>query len=204
MGENSIYQILIAMWPTSRKRKEKEEWESKRVKDDYEIDVDNLYYGKEVVDASGGVLGLNMQMVSWFENTNTKLLNYYIFRSVPEGEYCLVDNNGEIHIPKEILSTGKINIGPESSIRKVEIVNIPHLFESVIDILEKEQVDNETTILQYKGFYENLVNNKKIRVSDLNQYESIIRNMYEFLNGDMFSREDNNERNYEEEEPKKL
>ena len=82
-----------------KERLKQEERERKKVPENYEIDIDNLYFGTSIVDFSGGFVGINMKFVSWFENTNIVMLNNSIFRSIPDGEYCLVDKDGNIVIP---------------------------------------------------------------------------------------------------------
>lgn len=178
-----------------KERIEREEKDANRVKDDYELDINNIYYGKETLDISGGVLGINMTMVSWFENTNIKILNNYVFRSVPSGDYCLIDKNGNIHIPDELIKNGNIEIGPNSPIRKVEIASIPDLFKIAIRKLNENPIENEKTILRLSGLLEELENNKSLSVKELKHYEELVRALYEEIFGAIFK--DDETKDYE-------
>jgi len=169
-----------------KERLEKEKIERKKVPDDYIIVPDNLYYGKSTIDVSGGILGLNMTEVSWFENTNIKVLNNRIFRSIPTGDYFLVDNDGKIYIPEKVISNGSISIGPNSIVRKIEIICVPKLFELVISRLNEDPVSYETQILELNGMLELMQNQNGIAVSELKKYQGIIRAMYEQLFGEIF------------------
>jgi len=184
--------------------KEKEEakrkkLEDKKVKDDYEININNIYYGKEILDLSGGVLNMNMQSVSWFENTNVRLLNYHAFRNVPSGDYCMLDNKGNIYIPNKTVSSNNISIGPDTPIRKVEIISVPKLFDKVIEKLEDDPIENESKILEYKGMLEMLNYKQKLSVKELNEYEPMIRGMYEYLFGSIFNSDNDHEKEISDE-----
>ena len=178
---------------------EQKKLEDKKVKDNYEIDINNIYYGKEILDLSGGVLNMNMQSVSWFENTNVKLLNYHIFRSVPVGDYCMLDSKGNIHIPNEIVTSNDISIGPNTPIRKVEIASVPQLFNQVIEKFEEDPIKNESKILEYKGILEILNCKQKLSVEELNKYEPMIREMYEYLFGAIFNSDNDHEKEVRDE-----
>jgi len=178
---------LEEMIPYNEKeRLEREKKEAQRVKDDYEIEISNIYFGKQEIDLSGGIFGLNMTMISWFEDTNIGVLNYRIFRNVPDGEYCMLDDQGKIHIPEQIINHGNINVGPQSSIRTVEIASIPQLFDKTLNKLEEKPIENEMTILNLKGAYEAMSSKGKLSVAELKQYEPLFRTMYEGVYGDIF------------------
>ena len=174
-----------------KERMEKEKVESKRVKEDHTINLNNLYYGKETIDLSVGKLSAHVDTISWFEDTNLQMMNYKIFRSIPTGNYCLLDKDGNIHIPEEILSQGTISVGPNSPIRKVEIASIPHLFETTIQKLEEDPANNEETILNVKGTYEMMQLEEGVSVGNLEGYETIVRTMYENNFGNLFKSDDN-------------
>lgn len=170
----------------SIKQKEEEEENKKRVPEDYRVNINNLYYGSETYSASGGELGLNMKLVSWFEYTNMDFLEYHFFRSIPSGDYCLVDNNGQIHIPKNIINHNNITIGPNTPIRSVNIANIPTILISAIRKLEEEPIVNEASILNLKSLLELLETKNTISVAETKQYGSIIRTAYEIAYGEIF------------------
>ena len=153
----------------SMKQKEEEE-NKKRVPDNYRVNINNLYYGSETYSASGGELGLNMKLVSWFEYTNMDFLEYHFFRSIPSGDYCLVDNNGQIHIPENIINHNNITIGPNTPIRSVNIANIPTILISAIRKLEEDPIVNEVSILNLKSLLELLETKNTISVADTKQY----------------------------------
>lgn len=167
-------------------RLQQDQLNEKKVNDDYEININNIYFGKETLDISGGMLGLHMGHVSWFEDTGIDILNYHIFRSIPEGDYCMLDAAGNIHIPKEVMSKNGISIGPSSPIRKVEITSIPEIFATTIQDLEEEPIENEESILQLNGLYELLERKQKLSVREMKNYESTIRSMYESTYGQLF------------------
>jgi len=174
----------------------KETEEAKLVKDDYEISINNLYFGKQTLDVSGGILGINMECISWFEDTNVGILNYKILRSVPDGDYCMVDSQGNIHIPEEVVSKGNAKIGPNSPIRKVQIASVSNLFESEIEKLEEDPINNEEDLYNLKGVYELLQQRGSIAVGELNKYYSVIRAMYESCFGEMFKTDSNQDGYY--------
>lgn len=175
---------------TEKERLEKEAEEAKKVSDDYEIDINNLYFGSEVMDVSGGALGFNMRNVSWFEYTNMDMFGFHVFRSVPAGDYCLLDNNGKIHIPEEVLKKDNVNVGPSQVIRSVDIVNVPTIIRSAIKVLEEDYSENEETILNCNSFLEMLEAKEKISVGEAKEYESFIRSAYEMAFGSIFGSDD--------------
>lgn len=170
----------------SLKQKELEEENKKRVKDDYIVNINNLYYGSEIYDVSGGVIGLNMKMVSWFEYTNMDFLSFHFFRSIPSGDYCLVDNNGNIHIPETIIKHNGITIGPNTPIRSVNIANVPTILSSAIKKLEEDPIVNEPSILNLKSLLEQLEMKGTLSVAETKQYDTIIRTAYEIAYGEIF------------------
>lgn len=163
-----------------------EEENKKIVPEGYMVNINNLYYGTEVYDASGGVIGLNMKTVSWFEYTNMDFLEFHFFRSIPSGDYCLVDNNGNIHIPENMINHNNITIGPNTPIRSVNIANIPTILISAIRKLEEDPIVNEVSILNLKSLLELLETKNTISVADTKQYDSIIRTAYEIAYGEIF------------------
>lgn len=171
----------------SMKQKEEEEENKKRVPENYRVNINNLYYGSETYSASGGELGLNMKLVSWFEYTNMDFLEYHFFRSIPSGDYCLVDNNGNIHIPENMINHNNITISPNTPIRSVNIANIPTILISAIRKLEEDPIVNEVSILNLKSLLELLETKNTISVADTKQYDSIIRTAYEIAYGEIFS-----------------
>ena len=172
------------------KRLEKEAEEKKRVPDDYEININNLFFGSEELDISGCGLGMTMRSVSWFENTNMNMFNLHIFRSVPIGDYCLLDNDGKVHIPEEVIKDENINVGPEQVIRKVNIVNVPTIINNAVSVLEEDYSENEDVITTCKSFLEMLEYKEKMSVSEIKEYEPFIRSVYEIAYGDMFGSDD--------------
>lgn len=176
----------------------KMEAENKKVNDDHLVDINNLFFGSQNLDISGGVLGLNAKSISWFEYTNTDLLGYHIFRSIPTGDYCLLDDNGKIHIPDEIFKNDNISIGPNSPIRSVDIANIPTIFNSAISKLEEQPLENEEVILCAKGFLETLENKGQISVGEMKNYQIIIRGLYEEAFGTIFQQNQDTDYNTNE------
>lgn len=174
-----------------KERLEKEAEEAKKVSDDHEIDINNLFFGSEEMDVTGGVLGINMRSVSWFEYTNMNMLGYHVFRSVPMGDYCLLDDNGRIHIPEEILKSGDVSVGPYQVIRGVNIANVPTIINSAIERLEEEYETNEGNVLNLKSFLEMLEEKEKVSVAEAKIYVSVIRSAYEIAFGNMFQSDDN-------------
>lgn len=173
-----------------KERLEKEAEEAKKVPDDHEIDINNLFFGSEVMDISGGVLGINMRSVSWFEYTNMDMFNFHVFRSVPMGDYCLLDNAGKIHIPEEVLKKGNVSIGPSQVIRSVDIVNVPTIIRSAVKVLEEDYEANEEEIATCNGFLEMLEERGKLTVGEAKEYESFVRSAYEIAFGSMFGSDD--------------
>jgi len=193
-GNGDDIELFDEMLSFKEKEKlEKEEAERKRVKDDYEIPIKNLYYGYELYDLSGGMLNMCMKLISWFEYTEMKIGKYNIFRSVPNGEYFLVDDNGKLYIPDKNINFNQQTFGPNTPIREVRIANLPDLLNYNLEMLENSNDNNEMEILEIKNLMEFFENKEKIEVQGLNEYESIIRSLYENLAGDIFST-DNNEK----------
>ena len=185
--ENNDQVELLEEMPSyvEQERISKEEAEAKRVKDDYKIDIDNLYYGTEQYSSEDGAMGFSMTLVSWFEYMNMDIMNYHVFRSVPLGDICLIDNNGKIHIPEEIMSKGNVEVGPNTPIRGVKIMSIINIVKE--GLKKAEAADDEMSILELKGIIEHLEDKEKIKVSELGIYESTIRNLFEQTQGNIFS-----------------
>ena len=185
--ENNDQVELLEEMPSyvEQERISKEEAEAKRVKDDYKIDIDNLYYGTEQYGSEAGAIGFSMTLVSWFEYMNMDIMNYHVFRSVPLGDICLIDNNGKIHIPEEIMSKGNVEVGPNTPIRGVKIMSIINIVKE--GLKKAEAADDEMSILELKGIIEHLEDKEKIKVSELGIYESTIRNLFEQTQGNIFS-----------------
>lgn len=173
-----------------QERLEKEAEEAKRVPDNHEIDINNLFFGSEVIDMSGGVLGMNMRSISWFEYTNMDMFNFHIFRSVPVGDYCLLDNDGKIHIPEDVMKNGNVSVGPNQVIRSVNIVNVPTIIKSAVSVLEEDYSANEEAINSCNGFLEMLEEREKITVGEAKEFESFIRSAYEIAYGPIFGEDD--------------
>ena len=181
---------LEEMMPyTEEVKNEKIDSEKMKVKDDYILDINNVYYGKQNVGVSSESFGLGLSIVSFFEDTKTALFKFRIFKSIPAVDYCLLDESGKLYIPDQILSKDNIKIGPNSPIRSVEIINVLRLFKLVIEKLQENPIDNELEILNYQGMKEVLTKDRKLSFGDLKKYEPIIKNAYEFLFGPIFSDE---------------
>ena len=165
-----------------QERISKEKIEAKKVKDDYQIDINNLYYGTEQYSSEDGAMGFSMTLVSWFEYMNMDIMNYHVFRSVPTGDYCLIDNDGKIHIPEDIMSKDNVSVSNNSPIRGVKIMNIKKIVEDNI-----KNTDDEMELLELNGLLEHLEDKERIQVSELDQYEPTIRNLFEQSQGSIFN-----------------
>ena len=185
--ENNDQAELLEEMPSyvEQERISKEEMEAKRVKDDYQIDINNLYYGTEQYSSGAGAMGFSMTLVSWFEYMNMDIMNYHVFRSVPTGDYCLIDNDGKIHIPEDIMSKDNVSVSNNSPIRGVKIMNIKKIVEDNI-----KNTDDEMELLELNGLLEHLEDKERIQVSELDQYEPTIRNLFEQSQGSIFSDKD--------------
>lgn len=178
-----------------KERLDQEAEEAKKVPDDHEIDINNLFFGTEELDLSGGVLGINMRSISWFEYTNMDMFGFHVFRSVPAGDYCLLDNDGKIHIPEEIIKTGSISVGPDQAIRSASIVNIPTIINNAIEVLEENENEDEEACAVCRCFLEMLDAKGKLTVAEVKEYESFIRSAYEIAFGSPFGSDD--DKNYD-------
>ena len=185
--ENNDQVELLEEMPSyvEQEKISKEEMEAKRVKDDYKIDINNLYYGTEQYSSEDGAMGFSMTLVSWFEYMNMDIMNYHVFRSVPTGDYCLIDNDGKIHIPEDIMSKDNVSVSNNSPIRGVKIMNIKKIVEDNI-----KNTDDEMELIELNGLLEHLEDKERIQVSELDQYEPTIRNLFEQSQGSIFSDKD--------------
>lgn len=185
--ENNDQVELLEEMPSyvEQERISKEKIEAKKVKDDYQIDINNLYYGTEQYSSEDGAMGFSMTLVSWFEYMNMDIMNYHVFRSVPTGDYCLIDNDGKIHIPEDIMSKDNVSVSNNSPIRGVKIMNIKKIVEDNI-----KNTDDEMELIELNGLLEHLEDKEKIQVSELDQYEPTIRNLFEQSQGSIFSDKD--------------
>ncbi len=126
-------------------KQKKEEENKKRVLDNYIVNINNLYYGTEIMDTSGGVLGINVQKMAWFEYTNMDYFLTYHFQKYTIRSYCLVDNNGQNSLYlKLLLKHNNISVGPKYPIRSVNIANVPTILLSTIK--KKSLYTNEISI----------------------------------------------------------
>lgn len=82
-----LLEEFVSYSEKKRLEEEKEEAErkAKEVKDEYEIDINNLFFGSYEHGIEGGIVNLSFKVVSWFENNNIQMFNHHVFRSVPEG-----------------------------------------------------------------------------------------------------------------------
>ncbi len=165
-----------------------DEINTKKVPNDYAIDVNNLFFGKYTSNLGGGIINLNFNLVSWFENMNMRIGNYFVFRSVPSGDYCMINEEGKIYIPDKPIENNSISILPTSPIKFVDIASVKHILEESLKKLDP--IEDEETLLGVKGLLELIDNNVTITVSELENYEPIISQCYEMLFGKMFNHED--------------
>ena len=174
--ENDDEIELLEELPTFKEQELKkiEERKEKRVSIDYEINIDNLYFGMVEHDMSGGLLGMHMATYSWFEYMNTKVMNYYVFRNVPIGNFYLVDENGKIHHPEIELKNDNVNIESNPIAEKLQIIDISSLFKERIKKEESEFIS-----LNLNGILEQLETNEKIKVEELKNYEPIVRDIFD-------------------------
>lgn len=182
--ENNDQAKLLEEMPSyvEQERIFKEEMEAKKVKDDYQIDINNLYYGTEQYSSEDGAMGFSMTLVSWFEYMNMDIMNYHVFRSVPTGDYCLIDDNGKIHIPEDIMSKDNVSVSNNSPIRGVKIMNVKKIVEDNIN-----NSNDEIELIELNGLLEHLEDKERIQVNELDQYEPTIRNLFEQSQGSIFS-----------------
>lgn len=188
-----LLEEFVSYSEKKRLEEEKEEAErkAKEVKDEYEIDINNLFFGSYEHGTGGGIVNLSFKVVSWFENNNIQMFNHHVFRSVPEGDYCLVDDNGRVFIPKEDIKKDSINVGPSQCVRSVNIANVPTILRGAIEKLKEEPVSNESLILDLQSFLELLESDKKITVVKAKEYEGVVRAAYEIAYGAIFKYDDN-------------
>lgn len=161
---------------------------SSKIPDDYSINVNNLFFGKYTSEVSGEIISLSSSLVSWFENMNMRIGNYFVFRSVPSGDYCLIDESGKIYIPSKPVEANGISILPTSPIKYVDISSVKHILEESTKKLDP--IEDEKILLGIKGLLELIDNNVTITVAELENYEPIIRSCYEMLFGKMFEKGD--------------
>ena len=164
----------------------------KRAKELEGKEVDNLFFGREHHNMLGGMLGIGMTLVSWFEYTNMDIMNCHVFRSVPSGDYCLIDNTGKIHIPNGILHKNDVAIAPSTHISCVNIMSVKKIIEENIRIAEED--NDEMALIELKGLLEFFDDKEKISVGELKEYEPTIRALFEKAQGSLYDDEKN--RNY--------
>lgn len=175
-------------------KKEAEARESLKINDDYEIKVDNIYFGIETIDPTGGIydLGFELTKQAWFENLNLKIFDYYVFRSLPDGVYFHFDNEGNLCMPDETIKKDGIIIKPDSSIRKISMTNILDVLSFSIEKLKNEPGDNEKLILDLSSILELLESNDVIKFKDLKIYQEVVSAVYKWYLIDKLKEDDNN------------
>lgn len=136
-----------------------------------------------------------MTIVSWFEYMNMEIMNYHVFRSIPLGDFCLIDNEGKIHIPNEVLTKDNVKVTPNTPIRGVRIASVENIIKEAIKN-EENNYDNEETLLSLNGLLKHFEDKETIKVSELSTYQPSIRNLYEQSFGNIFN-SDNNDKSYE-------
>lgn len=133
-----------------------------------------------------------MKMISWFEYINMKIGQYYVFRSIPKGDFFLIDSDGKVFIPDEIINVQNQTIGPNTPIREVKIANIPEILNYNLLKNNYDDENSEIKALEINGLIEYFENKGKIKVGDLELYQSKIRELYENITGNIFSLDDSN------------
>ncbi len=185
---NSKLDMLLEIKTYEQEQKElNDEINSKKVPNEYAIDVNNLFFGKYTSNLGGGIINLNFNLVSWFENMNMRIGNYFVFRSVPSGDYCLIDESGKIYIPDKQIETNGISILPTSPIKYVDIASVKHILEESLKKLDP--IEDEEILLGVKGLLELIDNNVTITVAELENYEPIIRQCFEMSFGKIFEQD---------------
>ena len=180
--------MLLEIKTYEQEQKElNDEINSKKVPNEYAIDVNNLFFGKYTSNLGGGIINLNFNLVSWFENMNMRIGNYFVFRSVPSGDYCLIDESGKIYIPDKQIETNGISILPTSPIKYVDIASVKHILEESLKKLDP--IEDEEILLGVKGLLELIDNNVTITVAELENYEPIIRQCFEMSFGKIFEQD---------------
>lgn len=176
-----------------KERREQEQRIAKRVSDEHLININNLFFGSFIFGTGGGVLNLGLKAISWFENTNTDMFGYHIFRSVPDGDYTLLDDNDMVHLPEKVLKSDGVEVGPNTPVRKVNIANVPTILDAAIKKLEEEHpIEFEQELAMLKHVFEDLENRENISVKNLEAL-GIIRIAYEIAYGEIFKKHNGEE-----------
>ena len=83
-------------------------------------------------------------------------------------------------------------IGPNTPIREVKIANIPEILNYNLLKNNYDDENSEIKTLEINGLIEYFENKGKIKVGDLELYQSKIRELYENITGNIFSLDDSN------------
>lgn len=178
-----------------KERREQEEKEKKRVPEELIIPINNLYYGFAHISA-GGVANINLRAISWFVYTGIDMFCYHMFKRIPDGETCLLDDDAKIHIPEHVLNKDGIEISPFSPIRSVNIATVPTIILDALKKLEEDPITNEISILNLQSFLES-IDQGSVKVKDLKELDGIVNTAYEIAYGPIFKSQMNDEERLE-------
>ena len=147
---------------------------------DYLLDIRRLYFGLNIIDMSGGVLGINMQSYGLFERCNQvikigdKVL--YPLKKIPSGDVILIDDEGKkFDIDEEIVIDG-VSILPT---KKFVYLSVSPIKTIIDDAKERGMSYSIIDIYDNKNFYDQ----RDISVGKCMELLSELTDMYQRLYG---------------------
>ena len=184
-GDDNLLEEKISFQEQKEKERIEEETkrkeeEAKRIPPDYMIDVNNLYYGFMV----SKVEFIEFKEIVVLENNNVGIGRYASFRSIPDGNYLLIDAEGNV-FRDTYPSMG------ENSERHVNIVQVTKMLDEFVnEKLNYGNVNAET--IEFFGSLSSLLKDRGyIPVEELKDFYEIFQVVYENLYGPIFPKREN-------------
>lgn len=105
-----------------------EEEETPEMAGNIPVHGEQLYFGLNTLDLTGGVLGINCQFYGLFERSlNTVKMNgksYYILREIPSGEISVIDEYGQLQNIEEPVEYNGNSLLPSKKYVQLQIASL--------------------------------------------------------------------------------
>ena len=92
------------------------------------LNINDLYFGLVTIDLTGGVLGINMSTYGLFEKQKNMVKVdgkiCYVVRTIPEGEYSIMDEFGNLVEHNQEIEVDGVSILPTKSVQSLAIAKV--------------------------------------------------------------------------------
>lgn len=138
------------------------------IPDETILNLNDLYFGQVIIDLTGGVLGLNMSTYGIFEKQKNMVKVdgkvCYVVRSIPEGEYSIMDEFGNLVEHNQQIEVAGVSILPTKAVQSLAIAKVTKYLREAEErdvcknIVRKynDQMGNLLTVANYKTLLDDM------------------------------------------------